>query len=711
MNRFFTQKKLALLGFCLLILGQYSSFAQTCEAVVWSDEFDINGAPNPENWSYDLGKGDNGWGNGEVQSYTDNSNNIRISNGNLIIEAKKTGAEWTSARIKTQGKKNWLYGRIEFRAKLPTGGGTWPALWMLGESISSISWPACGEIDIMEHIGNDQNKIHGSLHTPSSFGATVNSGTKVISTASTEFHTYAADWDQDKIVFSIDGISYYTYNPSVKNADTWPFYNKADFDPTLDDKFFIIINLAMGGAFGGNINENLSAAVMEVDYVRVYQEIDQIEILGERIIEPGQSDVKFRTNKIEGAIYNWTIPAGTTIVSGAGTNEITINWGATSGKILVRVQSECATFNAELDVLTTVNPEGDVFVLDHFDDNNYDRWASPEPPNEFTYTETGSELRIDYNITDPSTLPIATFNFPDIINMESYSQLNISLKTFNESRSVVVRADLFDTEGIATTASPIFKLEPLIDDGDYFTYRFDFNNNWGSSSNTEDVDAKKIAGLQLYINYGAFSVVDQDSVWLESVTITQPSSEATAPLRPSHLSGEIHSASIQIAWQDNSDDETAFVLYRSEEKNSGYQIIKEDLTAETTEYTDNSITTGIDYYYKVLAKNGIGDSDFSNVSVLEEAVVANLFDDSLVRNIKIFPNPATNQVTVEWIDNGNQLTEGTIEFINCLGQSIIQSSMFKNKELTLDLSQLNTGIYFIVLSSRGELITKKMIRN
>ena len=698
--------KVFTLGTCLFLMHRELN-AQTCEGVVWSDEFDSNGAPNPDNWVYDLGGG--GWGNGESQVYTSNANNVRIENGNLIVEAHKSGNDWTSARIKTQGKKNWLYGRIEFRAKLPTGSGTWPALWMLGESIESLGWPRCGEIDVMEHVGRDQNKIHGSLHTPSSNGATVNTGSKIVNTASTEFHTYSVDWDQNKIAFFIDGVGYYTYNPSVKNADTWPYYDKSDYSPSLDDKFFIIINIAMGGSFGGAINSNLTTAKMEVDYVRVYQPLDQIEIVGSSNISPGETSVKFRTNIIENATYSWTLPEGATIISGADTNEITVNWGANGGKVSVSAEADCGMFFTDIDVTTIQIPDGENFVLDEFQDNNFDRWDPAESPNSFTYTEENDELRIDYNVTDPTTLSFATFNFPGPTDMTSYSQLNIRMKTFNESGSVTVRADLFDTEGLSTTETPVFRISPLIDDGEYFTYSFDFNNNWGDSGNANDVNSEQIAGMLFYINYGPFALVDQDSIWLESVTISQPYSDPKIPLRPSHLSGIIKPSSIELTWQDNADNESNFALYRSTEPTAGYELIKGDIAANETSFSDTSISAGTTYYYKILATNSIGDSDFSNTAQPIEQVISALEDSHLTNNIRLFPNPTRTEVTIQLDDEVEKLLGGTVRLLNFMGQTI-SIAPITGSVLKLDLKEMESGIYFVKLVNENKFITKKVLK-
>lgn len=233
--------------------------------LVWSDEFDTAGAPDANNWAYDIGIGDGGWGNGEAQFYTDRPENVVVSDGTLKITAKRdnfSGSEFTSARLKTEGKFEFTYGKIEVRAKLPTGGGTWPAIWLLGADYQTNTWPAAGEMDIMEHIGNRQDVVQAAVHSPSSFGDTQNKGETTVSGVSEEFKVYTLEWSADQLVFGVDGNNYYTYNPEVKNEDTYPF-NK---------DFFFILNVAMGGSLGGEIAQDFTESTMEIDYVRVYQE-------------------------------------------------------------------------------------------------------------------------------------------------------------------------------------------------------------------------------------------------------------------------------------------------------------------------------------------------------------------------------------------------------------------------------------------------------
>ena len=226
--------------------------------LVWSDEFNTDGAPDSSKWGYDLGAG--GWGNAEAQYYTNTANNVIVQGGNLKITAKAesfSGSNYTSARLKSENKFEFTYGKVEVRAKLPTGGGTWPAIWMLGQNYATNAWPACGEIDIMEHKGNEQNKIYGTLHYPGNSGGNGNSNSTIIADASTLFHTYKTIWSPTSVKLYVDDVLFHT----VANNGTLPF--NADF--------FLILNVAMGGTFGGAISPSFSQSSMEIDYVRVYQ--------------------------------------------------------------------------------------------------------------------------------------------------------------------------------------------------------------------------------------------------------------------------------------------------------------------------------------------------------------------------------------------------------------------------------------------------------
>jgi beta-glucanase (GH16 family) len=237
---------------------------------VWSDEFDYTGQPNPNKWGYDIGG--TGWGNNELQYYTDRPGNASVSEGTLKITALKENVEgkaYSSARLVSKNKGDFLYGRFEFRAKLPTGVGTWPAIWMLPTDWAYGGWPKSGEIDVMEHVGYDQNKVHITVHTEAYNHSknTQKGKTRIVETASTAFHLYRVDWTPYAIRGYIDNIPVFEFINEGKGADVWPF----------DKRFHLLLNIAVGGNWGGaqGVDPSVYPQSMEVDYVRVYKMIEK----------------------------------------------------------------------------------------------------------------------------------------------------------------------------------------------------------------------------------------------------------------------------------------------------------------------------------------------------------------------------------------------------------------------------------------------------
>ncbi|PIB36213.1 glycoside hydrolase [Reichenbachiella sp. 5M10] len=239
---------------------------------IWAEEFDYTGAPNPDNWTHETGG--HGWGNNELEYYTNDINNASVADGVLTITAIKEptqGNDYSSARLISKNKADFKYGRIEASALLPTGRGTWPAIWMLPTEWVYGDWPKSGEIDIMEHVGYDQDRVHITVHTEAynhSIGTQVGKN-KVVPNVSTEFHTYRVDWTPESITGFIDDAQIF-YFPNEKNGSaTWPF----------NETFHILLNLAVGGDWGGaeGVDETAFPTSMQVDYVRVY-ELIQTEV-------------------------------------------------------------------------------------------------------------------------------------------------------------------------------------------------------------------------------------------------------------------------------------------------------------------------------------------------------------------------------------------------------------------------------------------------
>ncbi len=247
------------------ILSAAPAIAQSWQ-LVWSDEFDYTGLPDPAKWGYEVGY----IRNGELQYYTDQRlENARVENGNLIIETRRdyfNGHEYTSASLHTLNTATWTYGRIEVRAILPTGRGMWPAIWTLGVNLNQVGWPACGEIDIMENVGFDPDRVHGNIHTQAyNHAIGTNKGASIlVNEPYNIYHIYRVDWYEDRIEFYVDDNNYFTFNNEYTGWEAWPY-----FEPQ-----YLLLNAAFGGSWGGmqGVDPGILPQQFHIDYVRVYQQ-------------------------------------------------------------------------------------------------------------------------------------------------------------------------------------------------------------------------------------------------------------------------------------------------------------------------------------------------------------------------------------------------------------------------------------------------------
>jgi beta-glucanase (GH16 family) len=265
-----------------LILAAIPALA-TDWKLIWSDEFDKPGPLDPAKWDYEVGL----LRNNEAQYYSrERKENARVQDGMLVIEARKEpfkspdydpdakgkgarrsreSADYTSASVTTRGKASWTYGRIEVRAKLPSGRGTWPAIWTLGTNGRQVGWPACGEIDIMEFVGCEPGIIHANIHTAKyNHVKKTGKGSQItIQDASQSFHVYALEWDKDRLDFYVDDKKYFSYQNDGTGTEAWPY----------DHQQYLILNLAIGGDWGGakGIDDTIFPQRYCIDYVRVYQ--------------------------------------------------------------------------------------------------------------------------------------------------------------------------------------------------------------------------------------------------------------------------------------------------------------------------------------------------------------------------------------------------------------------------------------------------------
>ncbi|MCF8380809.1 MAG: family 16 glycosylhydrolase [Bacteroidales bacterium] len=350
-----------LVGICLLFTISFESHSQ-CYELIWADEFNYTGLPDETKWKYDVGGG--GWGNNELQYYTSKRiENAGVADGKLSINAINEvylGKNYTSARLVSTNGASWLYGKIEMMAKLPSGRGGWSAFWMLPTDREYGGWPSSGEIDIMEYVGYDENIIHGTIHTEA-FNHTLNTqkgGARTVATAETEYHLYTLEWSPDQMLFSVDSSNFFLFkNLRFYDYTQWPF----------DKRFHMIMNIAVGGNWGGveGVDNTAFPMTMEVDYVRVYQDIGLLEIKSDsKTVSKGQQGLEFSIENNEGRTFLWSVPEGATIISRPDSSAIVVDWGCNPGVVVCSLTTSCGTqeFSYSVEIQET-EIEGNLFFM------------------------------------------------------------------------------------------------------------------------------------------------------------------------------------------------------------------------------------------------------------------------------------------------------------------------------------------------------------
>jgi beta-glucanase (GH16 family) len=331
MGKRYNISQLGIIGCFLFVLLYTSVLSAQNRILVWADEF--NNSIDFSNWDFETGPT-----NDNVHYYTNRPENLQIVDGvlNIIaLEESYMGYNYTSALLKT--KTNWRYGRIEARINLPSTNGFVPAFWMLPAENSYGWWPKSGEIDIMEQPSNEVSNIYGTIHSEAynSFtGTGPVGGITVVPNAQTDFHVYAVEWTPDQIDFYVDAQNYFSFSNDYGGSATWPF----------DKPFYIILNLAVGGGWVGNPDSTtVLPAIMEVDWVRVYQYFDDIAVKGSDFIPYFAQDVSYSVADINNASYSWEIPGNAQIVSGQNTNNIKVDWNYFGGDIKANVTSDAGS--------------------------------------------------------------------------------------------------------------------------------------------------------------------------------------------------------------------------------------------------------------------------------------------------------------------------------------------------------------------------------
>ncbi|MDB5273511.1 MAG: glycoside hydrolase family 16 [Chitinophagaceae bacterium] len=445
----------------LFILFVSASFAQTlnpCAQLVWQDEFDETSLDLTK-WTPTIGDGCDiglcGWGNNELEYYTDRTDNVKIEGGNLVITALKesySGSNYTSGKITSLHQGDFTFGRIEARIKLPKGAGSWPAFWMLSSNQEYGPWPASGELDIMEYEGKDPNAIAGTVHYGTSLSDHKYNGQQYNLPASAnyydDFHIFTLDWDSTSVKWYMDGTLYHTVTKDDINPYHWPF----------DKPFYIILNHAVGGDLGGTVDDSSMPQTMQVDYIRVYSDPSNFNILGHQQLFVNASNEKYYVPPVSGATdYQWSVPTGATIASGQGTASILVNWGGTSsaGNVSLSVIQSCGSIDLVLPV-RLLDDNSCKIILDDMNGNTnvtYDSWTSstfsPSANNPSPVVNTSTKA--GYLFKSPATggnqvvlgnLPINDFSVYEsgqrVLYMDAYTngtpELTVELRFMNKAK-------------------------------------------------------------------------------------------------------------------------------------------------------------------------------------------------------------------------------------------------------------------------------------
>lgn len=656
-----------------------------CYQLVWFDEFDYQGKPDPAKWGYDTGG--SGWGNGEAQYYTNRIDNSFVENGVLTIAAKKEeygGKSYTSARLITKNKGDWKYGRVEVMAKIPPGRGSWSAIWMLPTDWEYGGWPESGEIDIMEHVGYDANRIHGTVHTGAynHSSNTQKGASRIISSSHTEFHLYSIEWFEDRMDFYIDDLKYFTFNNENATSDEWPF----------DKRFHLLLNIAVGGSWGGaqGIDNTIFPASMEVDYVRVYQYYENLEISGKSIIEENETALTFETTLFDNLNYSWTVPDGVQIVNGQGTNKIEVNWNDLSGQVEVSIDPglDCDPTVLSNEVVVPKTPVGDVFIVDDFEADLSSNWLTQSP--DINLASANGSFEVNYKVTSSTNL---SFEFDSPMNLENHGIIKFPLKLNEDAPNNPEISVAFEDYLGNKTSSNFLTFTP-IKDGKYHIYSFDYHQLW--SIVNPAVKGQAISRLHFTLNFGTsgFSIPE--------ILIYRSNVQADIP---QNFSVElIEGSQYTINWNDVN-HAFAYNLYQSKSADGTYVKVQNKIRSDSN---PSVLELKANNFYKLSAVNNHAESELTMAR--EASTITGISDKVEQSCFNVYPNPTSSNTFNVQLESDMKIQR---IFLHDINGKEIKLNVIKNRSI-LDISiaqKLDPGLYFVSIISDTEVISKSILIN
>jgi len=668
-------KKYILLLFLYLI--PFLSYSQY-DILVWEDNFDYTGLPDSSKWSYDVGG--HGWGNNELQYYTENrEENARVKDGKLIIESRKeaySGNGYTSARLVSRDKGDWTYGRIEARAILPKGTGTWPAIWMLPTEwkYGDGGWPDVGEIDIMEHVGYEEGIIHGTIHTHdfNHMNGTDKGGQITIPDAVDAFHVYAIEWTEDKIEWYVDDEKYFTYENNGDGWSAWPF----------DHPFHLILNIAVGGDWGGaeGVDETIFPQKMEIDYVRVYKKSDQLSNLidGEEKLVPNAANIKFSSRLLNGGNYKWSVPDDAEMLSQDTNKNIYVNWGCKEGDVVLSTDINAETYNDTLTVSSKdLKIQGDFF------------WSEKNDPLLF-FLDSMHTTTFEWSVPEPAT----------IIQGQGTNAISVDWGEANGQIAVAVNNECIDEQLQRKVLNPNGQhpypdpYQPHILPGNIEAINYDYGgegvayHDMGGSNqgdgprqdNGVDTEYSEPNGNVGWIETGEwleYTIEVQDTIFLE------------CSFRTASLGG----------------GGPLSVLINGKEKITDVMIPDTDGWGDfITQDIGSLLLTPEDTLLRIEAEGGefnLGRMQF------KEGEATDLNNFSEIANLRIYPNPVENRLVIEASESMH-----SVEVLNILGTRLKYKNLpSKTKQFILNIPDLETGMYIIKVKTRtSKLLSKKILK-
>ncbi len=645
--------------FFLCLLFSFTKTTAQCYQLVWADEFS-GSSLDLTKWTPIVGPGGAVSGNAELQYYTPlSNNNIQVSSGTLKIIAREEsygGNAYTSGRMETKNLGDWLYGKFEARIKLPVTQGMWPAFWMLPTDNTYGVWPRSGEMDIMELIGKEPKNDYSTIHTSDDgvdhgFG---NHYTLPSGTFGDDFHVFSSEWSPNRIEFFMDGISVYVVTPSTVSPLSWVF-NK---------RFYMLLNLAIGGPWAGAPDGTTNfPQQMEVDYVRVYQKIQDIAITGKTLVETNAPSVSYSVPTVAGMTYNWSVTNGT-IASGQGTAQITVNWAGANGIVSATMNDGC-TPSATVSTPVTVTPN----LWDNYGfEQNYVSWDT-RPAYSATatfsistsdFTEGSKAACVTTNTAAPSTpwdIQLSRIN----LNLIAGTSYTLSFKAkANVNRTVpgtFLRPVVFST--VAT------KSYNLTTTWQTFTHTFMPSSNESVMWNVD------LAGQLGTVCFDDFS-------FARTVLL---------PLELLDFQGFAEKDANRLTWSFADTKDLDFVEIEKSKNGlsfittgSSYRMTKTSPKFNMVDETPFELT-----YYRLKIKELDGKISFSNTISIKR-------DESNFSKIKLYPNPVNDVLTIENADGQD------VEIVNTLG-IVVKTFQKAGTFGKLNVGDLPNGFYFLKIQN------------